>query len=320
VASIGLEALAAGVARMWVVVDADVARLLPRRPRETHKWQSAVQVVAGSPAMYGAPLLVATGAMRAGAGYALVGVPGAPPGGGLPPGEHVARALPERGWDREVAESAGRARALVIGPGLGALARTPEGGTGPGTPVGRLLAATSVPAVVDADGITALGDLDAVRAVTTERSAAVVLTPHAGEYARLTGHPPGDDRIDAARTAAAASGAVVLLKGSPTVVAGPDGRVLIVTSGTSRLATAGTGDVLSGVIGAFLARGVPAWEAAALGAHCHGRAAGLGPAEGLVASDLPDLVSAWLSDRLSGETPEGMPEGTPREMPEGIAP
>jgi NAD(P)H-hydrate repair Nnr-like enzyme with NAD(P)H-hydrate dehydratase domain len=86
------------------------------------------------------------------------------------------------------------------------------------------------------------------------------------------------------------------------------------------LATAGTGDVLSGVIGAFLARGVPAWEAAALGAHCHGRAAGLGPAEGLVASDLPDLVSAWLSDRLSGETPEGMPEGTPREMPEGIAP
>jgi NAD(P)H-hydrate epimerase len=299
-ARIGLEALAADVARMWVVVDDDVARLLPKRPRETHKWQSAVQVVAGSPAMYGAPLLVAHGAMRAGAGYALVGVPGAPPGGGLPPGAHVARALPERGWDRDVAESAGRAKALVIGPGLGPLAHTPEGGTGPETPVGRLLAATSVPAVVDADGITALGDLGAVRAVTSPRRAPVVLTPHAGEFARLTGHPPGDDRIEAARTAATESGAVVLLKGSPTVVAAPDGRALIVTSGTSRLATAGTGDVLSGVIGAFLARGVPAWEAAALGAHCHGRASGLGPAEGLVASDLPDLVSDWLSEAMSG--------------------
>jgi ADP-dependent NAD(P)H-hydrate dehydratase / NAD(P)H-hydrate epimerase len=297
VARIGLEALAGEVARMWLVDDDDVARLLPRRPRETHKWQSAVQVVAGSPAMYGAPLLVATAAMRAGSGYALVGVPGAPPGGGLPPGEHVARALPEHDWDRDVAdsESGRRAKALVIGPGLGPLARTAEGGTGADTPVGRLLRATSVPAVVDADGITALGSLEAVRDVAAGRGAPVVLTPHAGEYARLTGNPPGDDRIEAARSAAAGSGAVFLLKGSPTVVAAPDGRTLIVSSGSSRLATAGTGDVLSGVIGAFLARGLPAWEAAALGAHCHGRAAALGRAEGLVASDLPDLVSAWLS-------------------------
>ncbi|MGH9055021.1 MAG: NAD(P)H-hydrate epimerase, partial [Acidimicrobiales bacterium] len=97
VAGIGLDGLAARAARSWLVTDEDVAAMLPARPRQGHKWQSAVHVVGGSPGMYGAPLLVAGGAMRAGAGYALVGVPGAPEGGGLPPGAHVGYALPERG-------------------------------------------------------------------------------------------------------------------------------------------------------------------------------------------------------------------------------
>jgi NAD(P)H-hydrate epimerase len=110
------------------------------------------------------------------------------------------------------------------------------------------------------------------------------------------GHPPAEDRIADVGAVAQQTGAVVLLKGSPTVVANPDGRVLLASAGSARLATAGTGDVLSGVIGAFLARGLPALEAAAYAAHCHGRAAGLGPAEGLVASDLPDLMSRWLSE------------------------
>ncbi len=92
----------------------------PVRPRQAHKWQSAVQIVAGSPGMYGAPWLVARGAMRAGAGYALVGVPGAPPGGGLPPGEYVTHRLPAEGWEAEVAAGLDRVKALVIGPGLGA--------------------------------------------------------------------------------------------------------------------------------------------------------------------------------------------------------
>jgi NAD(P)H-hydrate repair Nnr-like enzyme with NAD(P)H-hydrate dehydratase domain len=85
------------------------------------------------------------------------------------------------------------------------------------------------------------------------------------------------------------------LKGATTIIADRDGRVRVVQSGTPTLATAGTGDVLSGVIGAFLARGLPALEAAALAAHCHGRAASLGPHEGLIASDLPELISFWLS-------------------------
>ena len=296
-AGIGLQDLAEAAASMWLVGDGDLDRL-PERARQAHKWQTAVMVVGGSEAMNGAPLMCASGAMRAGAGYALVAVPGAPQGGGLPPGAQVGVSLPAGDWVPAAAEAAGRAKALVVGPGLSARARRLDGGTGPDTPVGRLLAATGAPAVVDADGITALGDPDAVAAVTAGRTAPVVLTPHEGEFAKLTGRPPGQDRIGDVRALARQVGAVVLLKGATTVVAGPDGRVLLAHAGLPRLATAGTGDVLSGVIGAFLARGLPPLEAAALAAHVHGRASALGRAEGLVATDLPELVSDYLSEAL----------------------
>jgi NAD(P)H-hydrate epimerase len=287
-ADIGLGALVDRAASTGLVEDTDVARSWPPRPRQAHKWQSAVQIVAGSPDMYGAPWLVARGALRAGAGYARVGVPGAPPGGGLPPGEQVTYRLSAEDWDQEVvALGLDRVRALVVGPGLG---------PGAGPEVGRLLAAAPVPAVVDADGLRAFPDPAAASTVIKSRSAPTVLTPHEGEYARLVGRPPGEDRIADVRAVAEQTGAVVLLKGGPTVVAAPDGRVLVVAAGSARLATAGTGDVLSGAIGAFLARGLPALEAAAYAAQCHGRAAGLGPALGLVASDLPDLMSRWLSE------------------------
>jgi hydroxyethylthiazole kinase-like uncharacterized protein yjeF len=162
--------------------------------------------------------------------------------------------------------------------------------------VARLLAAAPVPAVVDADGLRAFATPEAAAAIVKGRGAPTIFTPHEGEYARLVGHPPGADRIADVRAVAQQTGAVMLLKGSPTVVADPDGRVLLVSAGSARLATAGTGDVLSGAIGAFLARGLPALEGAAFAAHSHGRAAGLGPAEGLVASDLPELMSKWLSE------------------------
>jgi NAD(P)H-hydrate epimerase len=127
----------------------------------------------------------------------------------------------------------------------------------------------------------------------------MVITPHEGEYGSLFGARPGPDRLADVRQAAATTGAIVLLKGSTTIVAHPDGRALLAASGSARLATAGTGDVLSGVIGALIARGVDAFNAAGLGAHVHGRAAGLGSAEGLVAGDLPDLVARWLSEHLT---------------------
>lgn len=299
VADIGLGSLAAESARMWLVTDDDLD-LLPVRGRRSHKWQTAVMVVGGSEAMNGAPLMCASGAMRAGAGYALVGVPGAPQGGGLPPGAQVGVSLSGEDWVDDAAEAAGRARAVAIGPGLSHRARRPDGGTGADTPVGRFLAATDAPTVVDADGLTALGDLESIRAVASARSAPLILTPHEGEYGRITGHSPAEDRITDVATTAGQTGTVVLLKGSTTVVAAPDGRVMIAASGLPSLASAGTGDVLSGVIAGFLARGVPALEAAALGAHVHGRAAAHGPREGLVATDLPELVSQFLSSHLPG--------------------
>jgi len=296
VVDIGLGPLVERSAQAWLVTDDDVAICLAPRARQSHKWETAVLVVGGSAAMPGAPLLSTHGALRAGAGYAIVAVPGAPVGAGLPPGEYVGVGLPERGWGAVAAESAVRARAAVIGPGLGSGALGPGFEKGPDTPVARFLSDTGMPVVVDADGLTALGDLTTVRKIAAQRVGLMVLTPHEGEFAKLVGRPPADDRIADVRAVSGETGTVVLLKGSPTVVADPEGRVRVIDSGSPRLATAGTGDVLSGVIAAFLARGMRALDAAALGAHCHGRAAGLGPAEGLVASDLPQLVSRWLSE------------------------
>jgi NAD(P)H-hydrate epimerase len=311
-ADIGLGPLVDAAASCWLVADSDLGKLLPRRSREGHKWQSAVQVVAGSPNMTGAAWLVSTSAMRAGSGYVRLSMPGVSPSA-LPPGELVHLPVPVAGWHSQVLQDIARVKALVIGPGLGPVASgvsdggaprepggLPGGETGlPGGEVGLLVAAAPVPVVVDADGLNAIGTLEGLRAIVARRSQPTVVTPHTGELARLVGHAPGPDRIFAARDASARTGAIVLLKGSTTVVAAPDGRVLLSGTGSYRLATAGTGDVLSGVVGAFIARGVPAFEAAALAAHVHGQAAAAGHAEGLVAGDLPGLVAERLS-RLAG--------------------
>ena len=131
---------------------------------------------------------------------------------------------------------------------------------------------TDLPVLVDADALTILA---AHPDIVASRRAPTVLTPHAGEFARLAGAPPGDDRIGATRKLADAFGATVLLKGNVTVVAEPGGRVYLNPAGQSWAATAGSGDVLSGMIGALLAAGLPAAEAAAAGAFVHARAAAL---------------------------------------------
>lgn len=282
VADIGVEP---GPCDVGLVEDLDVATLVPRRPREAHKWMTAVAVVAGSVGMEGAAALSAAGAMRAGAGMVRLGIPGVDATAGPWPVEAVRLPLPAEGWADRVLEELGRCRALVVGPGLGRSAAT-------GAQVRALLERTPVPTVVDADALFALQDgpwpLRAGRQL--------VLTPHDGEYARLAGAAPGPDRITAASELSARSGATVLLKGSLTAVAGPGTpRCLLAAAGSSRLATAGTGDVLSGVIGALLARGLDPTRAAALGAHVHGRAAALGLREGLASGDLPELVARWLS-------------------------
>lgn len=297
VADIGLGDGVGHAAHAWLVTDADLGLLAPRR-RDANKWQSALHVVAGSPGMDGAPWLVSRAALRTGAGYVRLAIPGVAAGAaGLPPGEVVQVGLPAQEWEREVLGGLERFTCLVVGPGLGAGGRGPAGETGAGSAVGRLVSGAPIPVVVDADGLNALGSWGAIAQVVTARDRPVILTPHAGEFARLSGRPLGADRMATVRDAARRSGAVVLLKGSTTLVAHPDGRVLLSDAGSARLATAGTGDVLSGIIGALVARAVPALEAAALGAHIHGRAAGQGRSQGLVASDLPDLVSGWLSAR-----------------------
>jgi NAD(P)H-hydrate epimerase len=274
-------------AHIHVVEDTDVGDLLPTRPRDTHKWETAIYVAAGSPGMMGSATFCSLAAMRAGAGMVQLGVPGAGPQD-LPSSEVVAHGLPPEGWETDVLGVVGRCRALVLGPGLG---RSEAAATG----VRRLVAECPVPVLVDADGLNVLGRAEEVAKLVAGRSTPVVLTPHAGEYARLAGTAPAPDRVGAARDLARRTGAVVLLKGSTTIVAAPDGGSLVSTSGSPRLATAGTGDVLSGVIGAFLARGLDPVEAAAFGAHAHGRAAGLGSSEGLLAGDLVELVPLWLS-------------------------
>ena len=120
-----------------------------------------------------------------------------------------------------------------------------------------------------------------------------ILTPHDGEFTRITGRPPGADRIAAARGLAVATRSVVLLKGPTTIVADTSGRVELVRSGDQRLATAGSGDVLSGIIAALLAQGLAPFDAAATAAYIHGGAAMLGAAHGLIASDVADLVPTW---------------------------
>ncbi|MCB0955448.1 MAG: NAD(P)H-hydrate dehydratase [Ilumatobacter sp.] len=288
VADIGLGAGVARHAHAALVQGADVGGWLPARERDAHKWRSAVRVVAGSIGMTGAAALVARAAMRAGAGIVHLSSPGALVTSA--PVEVVQRPVPMTGWAATVLDTLDRFHALVVGPGLGREdAATAE--------ARRLVVEAAVPAVVDGDGLFAMAwNAEGAAALLRRRTPPTVLTPHDGEYAMLTGAPPGGDRLVAARRLAADTGCVVLLKGPATVVAGPDGRTLVVTSGDERLATAGSGDVLSGLIGALLARGVPALEAAAAGAWLHGRAAAMAPAAGLVAGDIADHLPAVLEE------------------------
>jgi NAD(P)H-hydrate epimerase len=223
--------------------------------------------------------------MRAGSGMVVLSVPGAPGGGAT--AEVVGKAVPADGWAPAVLDGLERFGALVVGPGLGRSSDTVAA-------VRALTAAAGKPLVVDADGLVAIGDgLDVLRA----RPMATVLTPHDGEFAALTGAAPGPGRLTAVRRLAAEAGCVVLLKGPSTLVAEPGGLVRVIAIGDERLATAGTGDVLAGVIGALLASGAGPFDAAAGAAWIHAAAARRLPARGLIAGDLldalPAVVASW---------------------------
>jgi hydroxyethylthiazole kinase-like uncharacterized protein yjeF len=261
------------------LVTREILDLVPRKGERDNKYTAgAVLVVGGSPGMSGAVTLAATAAFRADAGYVTVCSDVEP---------ELLEAV-KRPLD-DVFDAVPRHRSLAIGPGLGR-------GSDRQALVRRLLERTELPAVVDADALFGLEPF--------ARAAPTVLTPHSGELARLLGRgSAGVDahRLSAAREAAVEFDCVCLLKGADTIVASPDRTALVCHLEHPSLATAGSGDVLTGVIAAFLAKGVePRFAAAAAAVACD-VAAGLGAERGLIASDvaslLPLALSNWQRDR-----------------------
>jgi ADP-dependent NAD(P)H-hydrate dehydratase / NAD(P)H-hydrate epimerase len=282
------------------LLDASVLDLLPRRQASSTKFTSGhVLVVGGSPGLTGAPRMAAHASMRTGAGYVTACVPASLQGilAGAGPPEMMTRGLADEdgaltaaGVDSVLKETE-RGGALALGPGLG----RSEGAFAFARALSRR---ATVALVLDADGLNAhagrLGEL-------AVREAPTVLTPHAGELGRLLELDSAQierQRLRHARVAAALAGAVVVLKGDDSLIADPSGRVAVSAGGTPALATAGTGDVLTGVIAALLAQGLDAFVAAAAGVWLHaaaGREATRrqGAAEGVVASDvIAALVAA----------------------------
>ena len=285
----------------WAALDADWARAtLPTRDAVTHKNAAGpVLVVAGSDGMAGAAVLAARGALRSGAGYVRVASVDANR-------TAVQAAVPEAVWvDREdpasLADALDRSRAVVVGPGLGTDDAAADA-------LGRVLEA-DLPCVVDADALTLIAS---GRASIGSGGAARVLTPHPGEAARLLDVDPSEvqaDRRNALERLRETFGAVILLKGRPSLVAGASRR--LDPTGSSDLATAGVGDVLAGTIGAQLARGVPAEDAACLGLWLTSAAARIaGRGAGLQSADLPDHLPAALATTRAGRAP-GTGEGSP---------
>ena len=270
-APIGLDASAAG---SWLVTDADADAALVGLQPAAHKWRRAVRVIAGSPQMRGAGSLVCAAAQQAGAGMVVISSPGVRSGDIARPTEAVARDLRPGAWAEPALEGIERFDAAVIGPGVG---------TDPTSLVqmAHFISECPLPLVVDADALTAVA---AHPECLQRRASATVLTPHDGEFARLTGASPAADRFEAVRHAGASLGVFVLLKGPATLIASPPcppapPMVLAVNSGTARLATAGSGDVLSGVIAAVLSGGHDSHgvtSAVAAAAHWHGRTASVG--------------------------------------------
>lgn len=253
--------------------DADIIVRRPG-PDDDKYTRGVVGVAAGSAAYPGAALLCAGSARLGGVGAVRYAGAAA---------TEVVRAYPELLVTGTVAE-AGRVQAWVVGPGLG---------DGPDALESlRTVLAAEVPVVVDADGLNLLAER---RELIERRTAVTVLTPHDREFQRLFGEV-GNDRLAAARRAAAEVGATVLLKGFSTVVAEPDGRCYVNPTGHPALATAGSGDVLAGLIGSLLATGIEPGLAAATAAYLHGRAATLAARRGpVLASGLVTALAAELA-------------------------
>jgi ADP-dependent NAD(P)H-hydrate dehydratase / NAD(P)H-hydrate epimerase len=304
VIDIGIPTGGPGEPEIGLIADA-VTDAIPRRGSASTKFAAgSVIVCGGSIGLTGAPCMASEAAMRAGAGYVTALVPESlnvifesrllevmtvpmPDVGGV---------LGLRGVEEALARTM-RAQSLVLGPGLG---REPESQEFARELAGR----AQLPLLLDADGLNAhAGALDALGA----RAAPTVMTPHAGELGRLLEVDSGEvqaRRLASVRRAAATAGAIVVLKGDDTLVAEPSGRVGVSRGGAPALATAGTGDVLSGVIGAYLAKSMDPFHAACAGVFVHAAAGRLAAheigAEGVIAGDVIELLPRALPQSAGG--------------------
>ena len=300
VVEIGIPTGAPGEPSIGLISDA-VVDGIPRRGSNSTKFAAgSVLVCGGSIGLTGAPCMAAEAAARAGAGYVTVCVPASLnlvfetrllEVMSVPLADHEGSLEPSGA--ETVLERAGRSDALILGPGIGRQAGASE--------LARTLArAVELPLLLDADGLNAhAGQLGSL----VGRTNPTVLTPHAGELARLLdsdSEAVGARRLHSARQAAEQAQAIIVLKGDDTLVAAPDGRVAVSSGGASALATAGTGDVLSGIIGAYLAKAMNPFHAACAGVLVHARAGQLAGdrigSEGVIARDVIELIPTALAN------------------------
>jgi len=284
-----LEAIAPDLAENLPALWADQ---LPRPGHEDHKYTRGHVLICGGNHMTGAARLAARGARRMGAGMVSIAAPEAavPIYRAGDPGLVVSAMTPETNFDSLLGQR--RVSAALVGPGNGSGRQTRA----------NVIAAlgSKLPVVIDADGLTSFED--APEDLFGWIKGVCVLTPHTGEFARLFPEAIGG-RLDRARAAARQSGAVVVLKGADTVIAAPVGRALINANAPASLATAGSGDVLAGMIAAALAQGAAALDAAAAAVWLHGEAARrFGAPVGLIAEDLPDQLPRLLAELANKPT------------------
>jgi hydroxyethylthiazole kinase-like uncharacterized protein yjeF len=267
-----------------LITSRDLDAVIPLVHPQSHKWSAGVMVVGGSPGMRGSAAFGCGGAMAVGAGIVHL-VTRADP---AEPIDHPPEVVVERlesYFAEPVVTASRRFRSMVIGPGLG-------GSLQIGNFVRRLLVDSDAPVVLDADGLTCFRDSSNLARTLSRRRAATVLTPHRGEFERVFGTIE-DSPVQACRRAALETGAVVLLKGSPTIVADPLGGCALIAVGSAKLASAGTGDVLTGVIAGLLAQGMSAYEAAWAGAYLHGVAGATVTTGKVRASTLVDAIAQY---------------------------
>ena len=272
-----------------------VRGLLPSRKPDAHKGDFGhLLVVAASPGKTGAAAMCAEAAVRSGAGLVTVAVPASlnailevkiTEAMTLPIADGGSGYIASEAW-RDMDGAVKRATALAIGPGIATELGTKEF-------FFELIAKTKTPMVIDADGLNIL----ATKPTALKKSGArTVLTPHPGEMARLLGISNAEvqaDRIGAARMLAEKTGATVLLKGARTIVAAPDGVIAVNPTGNAGMASGGTGDVLTGIIGALLAQGLKPFDAACAGAWIHGRAGDIAALDiGEISLKAGDLIDA----------------------------